>query len=94
MVNPLNTTKSIRAQKQDMYRLQIKKKLKQDLEDFENYFQTNMTARSSPKVMLGERKIAKVPSAVRNLKTTQENPNLPKMPIKLPLTSTLNTISK
>jgi len=38
MVNPLTTTKSIKALKKKMYRVETTRKLKRDLEHFEKYF--------------------------------------------------------
>ena len=50
LVNPQNTTMSIRAQKVKMYKMKINTQLKKDLENFANYFSKSENAQLTPRV--------------------------------------------
>jgi hypothetical protein len=69
MINPLNTTKSIRAQKKRMHRIEFRKKLVKDLQEFEEHFQQYNEFRPPIKIMLRRTSLRKNNYRIKNLKT-------------------------
>jgi hypothetical protein len=81
MINPLNTTKSIRAQKKRMHRMEFRKKLVKDLQEFEEHFQQYNEFRPPMKIMLRRTSLKKEYSRIKNLKTEGSSTNITSLQI-------------